>query len=253
MENLELGNLEKLQIPVAVKKDLELYSKKILEIFKDRIASITIIGSATTPDFSEETSDINLLVIFSTLELADLKMILPEAAQWQRQRQFTPRFISRRNLISSLEYLPIDWWTMKAAHCVIFGEDILKEVNIQKKDLLWQLRHEIKGLRMRIKQQFWRTGQNPKSAEKCILADFNTILFHLKVLCYFKNMPIPDTIGALLGNAESEFKIDGAFTESLLKLKQGKIKLDKKNIFPLFECLFNLIRRVDDLASEIKI
>jgi predicted nucleotidyltransferase len=56
-----------------VRKIIEPYLPKLLEIHKENIASIVLYGSATGKYFIPKRSDINLAVIFKDLEFKQLK------------------------------------------------------------------------------------------------------------------------------------------------------------------------------------
>lgn len=242
-----------LSIPKALNEELKRYCDKLLIIFSEKLISVNVVGSAVTADFYASYSDVNLLFVFSELGLKDLEAAAPIVNKWWKKHRFSPRFISKTNLATSLSYFPIDFWAMRHKHCVLFGEDILKGLIIEKKDLVWQLIHEIKGLRMRIKQQFWRTSKEAHFAKKNILADFNTLFCLLKVIFYLKGLPIPEASIQLINQARQEFKIENSFLESAIFLKQGKIKLGKQNIVMFFDGLLNLIRKLDEISGEIKI
>lgn len=242
-----------LSIPVALKEELKRYSEKLLVILKEKLISANVVGSAVTADFYADYSDVNLLCVFSELGLKDLETVAPIVNKWWKKHRFSPRFISKTNLETSLSYFPIDFWVMQHKHYVLFGEDILNRLIIEKKDLLWQLIHEVKGLRMRIKQQFWRTSKEAYFAKKNILADFNTLSCLLKVIFYLNSKPVPEASSQLINQAGEELKIDNSFLEAVLSLKQGKIKLGRQNIFMFFDGLLNLVRRLDEIAGEIKI
>lgn len=246
-------NAEILKIPLVLKAELKPYCEKLLVILNEKLISVNVVGSAVTADFYADYSDVNLLFVFSELGLKDLEAVAPMVNKWWKKHRFSPRFISKANLITSLNYFPIDFWVMQHKHYVLFGEDILNGLVIEKKDLLWQLIHEVKGLRMRIKQQFWRTSKEAYFAKKNILADFNTLYCLLKVIFYLNGLPIPEASSQFINQVRQELEIESGFLESAISLKQGKIKLGKQNIFVFFDGLLNSIRRLDEIAGEIKI
>lgn len=257
MSNFILNNAifdsELLKLPLKIKKDLKRYCEEVIGLLKEKVISVNIIGSAITTDFAPESSDVNILFIFSELNLSDLEMVSPKVNQWWQKHRFSARFISRRNLLSSLNYFPIDFWAMQEKHYVIFGQDLLKDLTILKKDLLWQLLHEIKGLRMRVKQQFWRTSRKVHFAKISLYQDFNTITYLLKVILFLRNISLPQTLDQLINEARSKFKIENNFAETMLAVKKGNLRLQKENIVSLFNNLLDLIRRLDDIAGEITI
>lgn len=249
--NKALVNLDLVQIPLTLRKELKHFCEELVASCRDKMISITVIGSAAAGDFLSGLSDLNLLVVFSELELKQIDDIAAKARKWCNRSKISPRFISKRNLMSSLRYFPIDFWTMQKTRIVIYGEDILKNITIQKEDLLWQLRHEIKGLRMRLKQQFWRTGDDVGSAKSALVADFNTVVYLSKILLYLKGASVPDTKDRVIELTKKEFNTDIKPDKTAMFIKLRSIKLKKSDIIQLYEELLKYIRTIDDIARQM--
>lgn len=246
-------NVEPLQIQPALKKEVKLFCEETVRACESKIISITVMGSAAGPDFLGGLSDVNILVVFSQLDLQDLNAVAPKARVWWRRSKLSPRFISKNNIFSSLEYFPIDFWIMQNSRSVLYGEDILKDVVITKKALLWQLCHEVKGLRMRIKQQYWRTAGDVRFAGANLIADYSTILILSKVLLFLKGIPAQGTAERILQSAKHELAIADTSIEAIMMIKKGAVKLKKENIRGLYTGLMEYVRALDESAANITV
>ena len=87
-------------------------------------------------------SDVNLLVVYSDLNIADLDAVAKLAQQVRRRHRVSPRFLSLRNLTSSAPYFQIDFLEMLEAHVVLHGRDVLATLEARPADLHWQIAHE---------------------------------------------------------------------------------------------------------------
>lgn len=247
MEANKISDFTALEIPKSLKAGLKVFCEELLRFFKEKIVSITIVGSAATTDFSGKVSDINILCVFSDLYLIDLRDALPMINKCCNKNRFSPRFIRKNDLVSSSSYFPIDLWTMKETRYLVFGEDILEAINLNRKDLVWHLFHEIKGLRIKAQQQFWRTAGNARLAKANLLKDFNTVICLLKVIFLLKDIPAPKTLGEIISKAKNEFKVETYFLEQMFFLRLNEAKITKKDIFNLFDSLLGLMRRLEEL------
>jgi hypothetical protein len=210
------------------------------------------MGSAATADFLSESSDINLLVVFSELDLNDLQVVAPQAHTWWKRNRISPRFISHNNLLSMVRYFPIDFWTMQRSRVVLAGQDVMQEIEVRKEDLIWQLRHEIKGLRTRVKQQFWRTWNHRRFAQANLLASFSTLIHLLTVTLYLKGIDVPDRLEGVLERARGALGIQSDFGQAMLLVKQGQVAVRRADIFRRYESLLDFIRELDEITEAIE-
>ncbi|MGC9971503.1 MAG: hypothetical protein ABSE56_13040 [Bryobacteraceae bacterium] len=234
--------LDQLKVPIAVRKDLEDFVSQLLDFYKGDLVSVTVFGSAVSGDYAEATSDLNLLVIYSDLNIADLGAVAKLAQRWLRKRKFMPRFLSLRNLTASSRFFQIDLLEMRDAHVVLYGEDVLAGIPIRPADMYWQLAHEIKRMRMRIKQQFWRAAGDPKLMRLILLQRFSSLVHLLRVLLFLRNKPTPLPPHEVVEAAVRELNVDPEFAREMFAWKAGKAKPDPVGAFSK---LMEMIRLID--------
>ena len=166
MTSLQQAGFQKLNISSSVREDLEKFISEVIEFYKQDLLSISVFGSSVSGDYVEDQSDLNLLIIYSELDIDDLQKVSDLAQKWFKKRKFTPRFLSKRNLFDSSKYFQIDWMEIRDSSVLIYGENVLGQLPVLLPDMKWQLSHEIKRMRMRIKQQFWRASDDEKTMNK---------------------------------------------------------------------------------------
>lgn len=247
-----LPAIDNLKIPERVKTDLKEFISQILAFYQDDLLSITAFGSCVTGDYQEGSSDVNLLVVYCDLNIVDLNAVANIARNWLRKRSFAPRFLSRRNLLGSANYFQIDMLEMKDANVVLYGEDLLKDMTIDPRNLHWQLSYEIKAMRSRIKQQFWATSGEIHRVQR-VLTDRFTSLIHLsRALLYLSKKPIPTGHRQIMEVACREFGIDEKLVEMLFQLKNNQVKLNQADGTRLFSGVMEIIRTIDNRVDEVK-
>ncbi|MCD4779078.1 MAG: hypothetical protein K8S27_00805 [Candidatus Omnitrophica bacterium] len=239
-------------IPAQMAEQVSKCCEELVLCHKDHILSVNVIGSALSPEFMLGQSDINLIVIYNDLEFDYLQIISSGLITRFKKFKINTRIISKRNLMSSAPYFPIDFWSMQQQHMLLYGEDVLLEPEITHKDLLWQLNHEAKGMRMRIKQQLWQSSKNIGQARKTVLRYFNSVILLSKVFMHLKNYPIPSSTPALFDEINKLLFVDANSLETLNQIKQGNLKLTKGNMYNAYEILFKIIKKIDDQAGSIK-
>jgi predicted nucleotidyltransferase len=251
METIQ--NIEQLQIPAPVQKDLSEFLNQIIQLYANDLVSIMAFGSSVTKDYMEDNSDINLLIVYSDLNITDLNTVAKLARGWLKKRAFSPRFISMKNLNNSSAFFQIDMLEMKDMHITLYGKDLLNSINISKAGLHWQLSYEIKAMRMRIKQQFWRSCGDDHVMRKILLERFTSIIHLSRVLLFLMDKAVPQNFEAILQTAKNELGLSSTFLDSMLALKNKTIKPSNVELVELFTGLMDTIRTIDDKTDQVKV
>lgn len=128
----------------VVKKKTEGFIKSVKEIFGERLLSVIAYGSIVKDAYIKGKSDINILVITETLEMEDLMELKGKTAKRAVKNGLSPFFFSMDFMRSSADVFPLEWKEMQENHIILYGSDVIKESEIDKKDLLRQIEREIK-------------------------------------------------------------------------------------------------------------
>ena len=245
-----IHDIELLSAPLALKDEVRSYCGELERIYGGQLCSIAVIGSAATPDFSAARSDVNILVVFKELELDDLSGVVVPKGSWWRASRLSPRFISRRNLESAALYFPLDFLMMKEDHVTVRGEDILASLVIDKQRLAWHVNQEVKGLRMRLKQQYVCSRGHWRSARRILGSHVTTLLCVCRALLWLRDARVIGGANAVIAKAEQVLRIDGASMAQLSEVRAGTRGVTAENAVKLFGALLHVVRRLDEAAGE---
>lgn len=246
-----ITNLENLRLAQPIRADLEDFLSQIISFYQTDLLSIMAFGSCVTGDFCERSSDINLLVIYSDLNMVSLNKVAELAQKWLAKRDFAPRFLSRRNLVNSARYFPLDMLEMKDAHRVLYGADLLAEIPVSARDLHWQLAHEIKAMRMRIKQQFWRTSGDEFRMRRVLLERFTSLVHLTRAVLFLLKLAPPVDHRGIMKLAVTHLKINPAYVDNLFQLKNMQLQASRENMLQFFTDTMETIRIVDTQVDAL--
>ena len=217
MTSLQQTSFQKLNISNSVRQDLEKFVSEIIESYQKDLLSISVFGSSVSGDYVEDQSDLNLLIIYSELDIDDLQKVSDLAQRWLKKRKFAPRFLSKRNLLDSSKYFQIDWMEIRDTSVLIYGENILSQLPVSLSDMKWQLSHEIKRMRMRIKQQFWRASDDEKIITKILVQRVSSIVHFMRVYLFLNTKKTPPiAINEIIDLSEGSLHFDKGFVKSVL-------------------------------------
>jgi predicted nucleotidyltransferase len=250
MADISVEALERLDIPAKVRKDLEEFVTQLVALYREDLVSIMVFGSAVTGDYDEKNSDLNLLVIYSDLNIADLDAVAKLAQKWLKRRRFAPRFLSLRNLTASSRYFQIDLLDVRDAHRKVYGVNPLGGIEVRAADMAWQLAHEIKRMRMRVKQQFWRAAGDRAVMRRILLARLSSLVHLTRVLLYLRGAAPPVSQPEILKIAVQNLKLDAEFVVQMLALKKDEGRPD---LNALFTGLMDAIRTIDEEVDRLEV
>ncbi len=121
------------------------FLEDILKEYSAKMHSIHIVGSAVTPDFNEQTSDINSIIILNKMSLDFIEFLAPLGKKYGKKRIAAPLVITEQYMQKSLDVFPVEFHDFRLIHKTIAGEDILKGLLIKKENLRLQCEREIKA------------------------------------------------------------------------------------------------------------
>lgn len=246
-------NIHALKASSAIRNQLKEFVTAIMDLYTDGLVSIMAFGSVVTGDYDEAESDVNLLVVYNDLNIVDLARAADLSRRWLRKQRFAPRFLSRRNLEESARYFQVDFIEMRDAHVVLWGEDVLAGMELRPAELRWQIAYEVKAMRMRLKQQFWRTANDPPRMRAVLVQRFGSLIHLMRALLRLYNQPVPLTRRETLDVAIVRFGIDRAFADRMMALRQSRSTPSSATLTTLFTGLMDMIRTVDSRVEEVKL
>ncbi len=246
MIDIKLGRLSS-----VVSERIRPFLEEILSGYSDNIHSVHIVGSSLTEDFDHKTSDINTIFVLKAMDLKFVEFIAPLGKKYKKKGIAAPLIMTPEYITRSLDVFPVEFQDFNLIHETVYGEDILKEIEIKKSDLRHQCEREIKSKLIGLRQ-----GYISSLGDRQILTDG----FVSSIAGY---MPLFRGIIFLTGNEPPVKKHDviTALSETtgvntgiffkILDIKKGKIKLSKKELDSIFEEYYTTTEKIGKIIDEL--
>jgi len=142
-------------LPVAGDK-MELLKElvgKLEHAFSDRLVSVILFGSAAAPDRADRLSDLNVLCVLKDVMPRELMEGEPVLNWWRQQGQPWPLLMSEQEVHNSADSFPIEFHDMKERRRVLYGLDLIADLEIDKRNYRAQVEHELRSKLLRLRQQ----------------------------------------------------------------------------------------------------
>ncbi len=236
--------MKEIRLPDRVKKTIDKFVEQLRGTYGEELVSVILYGSAASGDYSGRHSNINMAVILKETSLGSLS----RASSFINKRRFltiSPIFLTEDYIRRSTDVFPIEFIDMKENNTVLYGKDILKDVNIGIKNLRFQLEQELKSKIINLKKLYLRTTD--KILRRNILfKSFTSGLHILRNLIRLKGKEPAYAKEDVLKEIEREFGIDTADLKTILDAKNGNRKLSRKEIDSLLTSLVGTLEKISD-------
>ena len=158
-----------------------------------------------------------------------------------------PIIFTQEEIRNAIDVFPVEFLNIKRHHKLLYGEDILKNIDISKVDLKRQLEFEFRSKLVHLRQSYMQSSKE-EDLEDIILNAVPTLAPIIGALMYLKDVETkydPDIIKIMVG-------IDTKIIMDIYKIRTGKTKFEKdKNKY--IERLINILGHVEDLVDKIEV
>jgi hypothetical protein len=244
-------NLERLSPGVAGK--IEPFLREILEGHEGNIHSIHVVGSSLTPDYDEKTSDVNSIVVLKMMDLKFVEFLAPLGKRYKKKGIAAPLIMTPDYITGSLDVFPIEFLNFKLIHETVFGENILKDIEIDAADLRHQCEREIKSKLIGLRQ-----GYISSMGDRKILTDgfVQSIAGYMPlfrgIIVLMKKDP-PVRRGEVITALSDATGVTTGIFGKVLDIKKGKLKPDREELNTIFEDYYSATEKIGTLIDEHKI
>ena len=133
-------------------------------------------------------NDNNFLVVLTSLNQADLKKISTYQNKWANKYKASPLFLTKQDINTSADIFPIEFLDMQNSYNLIWGEDVLKDLQIPQEHLRTQCEYSLKGKIIILRQGYYN---NPNQINWLLQNSWNAFLTVFKNILRLSQNTLP--------------------------------------------------------------
>ena len=250
----QLKNLN--QLDTWVQKTVAPFCQNILQCFPGRIRSICLYGSAAVGDHIHKRSDINLMIMVDTLQMADLQACLKLIKKWRKKGISAPLLFTEEHIRTSTDAFPVEFLEMKEKHIHLYGEDPFIQLDIDPKNLRLQCEQQIKGKLIRLRQAYLEVGLKRHHMLGLLTTSFSSLLPVMRntIRLIEPNTQPPKANQEIIMRVCKDFQLDNEILFDILNIKRGILKPNKEMLDHIFDTylsnLTELAKRIDQIKVD---
>lgn len=126
---------------------------KLQQAHGERLVSVILYGSAASEDGKDRLSDFNVLCVLAHISPEDLGAAEPVFRWWREMKNPAPLLLSEAEVAGSTDCFPIEFTDMRERRRVLFGKDVIENLEIDYSFYRAQVEHELRAKLLRLRQK----------------------------------------------------------------------------------------------------
>ncbi len=239
----------RIEPPAATLDAARRWLTPVREALGPEFLSAYLTGSVLTQGFDPAHSRVNILVIARALEGGTLDRVATAIPETRKAPHFDPLFLTRDQMLASLDVFPIEWLDLSERHLRLEGEDVFGGVEVPRTYLRLQCEHELRGKHIRLRQEYLASaGRAERLAEVLarLSSGFHTLF---RTLLRLRGEEAPAHTEALIERVADAYGLDarGLLGAHLLRRAGAK----KPSADTVRETYRAFLREIDRLIAAI--
>lgn len=208
------------------------------EKLKDNLVSIIKYGTEGEPN--------NILIVTKQLTFSNLNKLKPIILGFSKKSKVVPILFTESGLKDSNDVFPLEILDMIYPHELLYGIDVLDNVELGKKHVRTQIEFELRSKLIHLRENYIGI-KRPKDLKLLLKSAVPTLMPLLYGLLFMKNIKPPSDLYSLYSSVEKSYSVDmGIFR----KIREDKIRKQDLTIF--INELINLLEKLINIVDKIE-
>ncbi len=239
------------KIPESPEQIFDEFAQDYQTTYGEELLSIILYGSGAKGEYVPKKSDINFLIALSENGIEQLDKSLHLVAKWRERSVSVPLFLTKNYIASALDSFPIEFLDMKQAYQLVYGEDVLKDLEIKKDHVRLQIERELRGKLLFLRRSFLSTGHNRDTLYGMLARSVSTIAAIFEALLFLKDEPLPHSKAEQFQKTAKMFELDDSVFIQLLNIKSGQWRGSRVQLQVIAMQYIGQIKKLVEIVDKI--
>jgi len=231
---------------------LRQFIEDVSGVYGDAVLAVVLYGSAASDDYVRGKSNINCLILLSEVTPQQLKKCSGYLGKWHDNGIATPLFIDPIYVNSSVDVFPIEFLDMKQRYRVLYGQDFLRDLQLQLTHLRFQCEQELKGKMLRLRQLYIERTQSPQDLTRLLIRSLSSFMVLFRALLHLRKLPAPQSAEEILtGLSQVQLRVDAM--RKVYDLKRSDLTLTQSELNSLFADYLSEIQATIDSLEKMDV
>lgn len=200
-------------------KNLDKLVESLKKELGENLTSIIAFGSQANVE--DAKNNLNIMIVTNTLSAENLYAISKPIQKWVKAKNPIPVIMNRDEWYSSFDVYAIEYSDIKENYRLIYGEDLVQSISINKYFLRLECEAELKSLLLKYKNNFLMNIRSDKEMKKLLSHVIKTLLVIFRSVLRLHDCAVPYRAVDII-----EFVSNYLNFNKIVMLKLAKVKYE---------------------------
>ncbi len=200
-------------------KNLDKLVESLKKELGENLTSIIAFGSQANVE--DAKNNLNIMIVTNTLSAENLYAISKPIQKWVKAKNPIPVIMNRDEWYSSFDVYAIEYSDIKGNYRLIYGEDLVQSISINKYFLRLECEAELKSLLLKYKNNFLMNIRSDKEMKKLLSHVIKTLLVIFRSVLRLHDCAVPYRAVDII-----EFVSNYLNIKKIVMLKLAKVKYE---------------------------
>lgn len=225
--------------------------ERLKEAYGSDLVSVVLYGSAASGDQQGKFSDLNVICVLLQVGIAELRKVGKAIQWWIKQKQPAPLLISVEAVQNAHDVFPIEFLDIQQSHRVLYGEDLLAQIEVDRTNHRQQVEHELRSALLRLRQRYLIAHSNEKDVIQLMAKSLATIATLARHALILAGATAPAKKREALEAASTHFGLDPAPFRAVLGIREGTEKPTGEQVHSLFAGYLEQVRKLTQAVDRL--
>jgi len=219
----------------------------------DNLVSVILYGSAAVGDHLPQRSDYNLLIALRRIAPEDLRNAHACVREWRRLGNPIPVYFTVSELQNASDVFPIEFHQMSVARKVLYGPDLLADIEITDKNLRLQTEYELRSKLILLRREYIPASTSVEKLKLLMSQSLPSFVALFRAVLIVKGVEPPAKKREIIAATAQAINIDGVPFEKIFNIRKNNFteKLDEILANELFAAYLEQIEKVIDAVDAV--
>ncbi len=225
-------------------KSLDNFIEELKTKLGDNLVSVIAFGSQA--NVQDAKNNLNLMIVTNTLNAENLYEISKPVKTWIKAKNPIPVIMNNEEWYSSFDVYAIEYSDIKDNYRIIYGEDLVPSIPVNKYFLRLECESEMKSLLLKYKNNFLLNIKSDREMKKVLAHVIKTLLVIFRAVLRLHDRPVPFRAVDII-----EFAADYLSFNKIVMSKLAKVKYEHDD-YTKQELVFIEAELLKDIQSMLK-
>lgn len=221
---------------------------KLIESLKEKLGQnlVSVIAFGSQANVEDAKKNLNIMIVTNALNAEDLYAISKPVQKWVKAKNPIPVIMNRDEWYSSFDVYAIEYADIKENYRIIYGEDLIPSIYVNKHFLRLECESEMKSLLLKYKNNFLMNIKSDREMKKVLDHVIKTLLVIFRSVLRLHDCAVPYRAVDII-----EFVSNYISFNKIVMLKLAKVKFENDD-YTKQELMFIEAELLKDIQNILK-